>query len=95
VDPEHRALGIADDFGRDGAQLGVEGLDEQAHRIPHLPLIDVTIGLEPGLLVVPRQISQELERRGSKSSEAGHRQPPCCGSVTASRTLAMGCGTPG
>src|SRR5207247_8996232 len=92
VDPEHRALGIADDLGRDAAQPGVERLDELAHRLPHLPLIDVTVGLEPGLLVVPRQISQEPERSGSKSSEAGYRQPP--GSVMASRTLAMGCGTP-
>jgi hypothetical protein len=58
VDPEHRALGVADDLGRDGAQLGVERLDEPAHRLPHLPLVAVTVGLEPGLLVVPPQIAQ-------------------------------------
>jgi hypothetical protein len=83
VDPEHRALGVTDDLGRDGAQRGVESLDEQAHRLPHLSLVDITVGLEPGFLVVPLQISQEAERSGSKSSEAGHqrvRSPasPCC-----------------
>jgi hypothetical protein len=84
MDPEHRAPGVTDDLGRDGAQPGVESLDEQAHRLPHRPLIDLTVGLEPGLLVVPRQIAQEPKRGGPKSSETGHRsiygfQNPCDG----------------
>jgi hypothetical protein len=50
----------------------IESLNEHAHGIRHLPFVGVTVGLESGLLVVPLQISQEPERRASKSSEAGH-----------------------
>ena len=44
---------IADDLGLDGGKPGVERLDEPAHWLPHLSLIDVPVGLEPGPLVVP------------------------------------------
>ena len=72
VDPEHRALGVADDLGRDGAQLGVESLTPLAHRIP------ISRARRPHgwprtspLGVCQPQIRQEPERRGPKSAEAG------------------------
>src|SRR5262245_12363354 len=43
VNTEHRAFRVADDLGRDGAEPGVERLDESAHRLPHLALVHVAV----------------------------------------------------
>jgi hypothetical protein len=63
---------------------GAGGFSVPAHRFPHFPLVDVSVGLEPRLLVVPPQVSQEPEHRGSETSECGPSasygfQNPCEG----------------
>ncbi len=75
MDAEHRPPGVADDLGRDRAQPDIERLDEPAHRIAQLALVDGAVGLEPGLLVVARQIFEEAEGSRAKAAEADRRQP--------------------
>ena len=55
-------------------ELRPHGRDEAQQRIAHVALVALLVRLEPGALVVGRQLAQEAER--ARRYELSHRRPP-------------------
>jgi hypothetical protein len=56
----------------DAAEVGTEGPDEHLARFQHVFLVSCPVRLEPGLLVVSLQISEELEECRCERGRLSH-----------------------
>src|SRR5439155_27151407 len=65
IDPEHRALGVARDLGREPRQSDVHLFDQCAHGRADVVLVTLAMRLEPGLVVVAGGAAQKREGGGS------------------------------
>ena len=72
MDAEGGALGVALERQLAPGQLGGDGLDQRRHRLLQPGLVELAIGLEPGLVVVRGQAAQEVEGGRREPGRLGH-----------------------